>query len=219
MSKSPASNKAQSPAPEPIVIPPGYLMDREGRLVPRDRVKQIDLDRDKLVKAVVKKGRKISGELAALRAEVFDEIAAFAEKSAAEYGAKIGGKKGNMTLYSFDGAFMVKISRAENKTFDERLQIAKSLIDECIHDWAKGANKNLQSLVDHAFQTDREGKVSIERVLSLRRLDIDDERWAKAMNAIADSVQVSSTKSYFRIYERIEATGEYRPVALDAANA
>lgn len=200
-------------------VPAGYVKDREGHLVPRDKVKPIDKERDILVRKIADKSLNISGTLAKLKREVFDMVAAFIEKSANEYGAKIGGKKGNVTLYSYDGSFMVKVSRGETKTFDERLQIAKNLIDECIHVWAKGSNKNLQALVDHAFQVDKENKVSVERILGLRRLNIEDERWDNAMKAIADSIQITGSKRYFTVYERVGETDEYVRIPLDAANA
>lgn len=200
-------------------IPAGYVRNREANLVPKDKVKPIDKDRDQLVKKIVRSARKVSGELSTLRADVFDLIAEFHVRSAEKYGATIRGKKGNHTLFSFDGSLKVQVSRGETKAFDERLQVAKSLIDDCIREWSKGSNKNVQALVDHAFQVDKEGKVSLDRILGLRRLDIEDERWDNAMSAIADSIQITGSKRYFRVFERVGETDTYRPIPLDAANA
>lgn len=200
-------------------VPAGYWKDREGSLIPKDRVKQIDKDRDQLVKSIAAEAEKLSGSIAEFRNQCFDQVADFADRSAAEYGAKLGGKKGNMTLFSFDGALKIVVARGESKAFDERLQVAKALIDECIRSWQKGSNKNLQALVDHAFQVDKAGKVSVERILGLRRIDIQDERWDQAMKAIADSIQVVGSKRYFRVYKRVGETETYMPIPLDAANA
>ena len=208
-----------SPTETKVQIPTGYVQDRDGHLVPRNKVKPIDMDRDKLVKKLIRDAKKLSGTLAEFREDGFDQIAKFADKSAAQYGAKMGGRKGNMTLHSYDGTYKIVLNKAEFKTFDERLQTAKSLIDECIHIWAKGANKNLQALVDHAFETDKAGHVSVSKILGLRRINIDDERWANAMTAIADSIQSTGSKRYLRFYERIGESEEYRPISLDAANA
>ena len=93
----------------------------------------------------------------------------------------------------------------------------KALIDECVQEWSQGANDNMRVLVNHAFQTDKEGKINTGRVLALRRLAIQDEKWQQAMQAIADSMQTASTKPYIRFYERMDATGEYRPISLDVA--
>lgn len=94
---------------------------------------------------------------------------------------------------------------------------AKALIDECVQTWSQGASDNIRVLVNHAFQTDKEGKINTGRVLSLRRLDIKDAAWQQAMQAIADSMQTASTKPYIRFYQRHEATGEYLPISLDVA--
>ena len=124
---------------------------------------------------------------------------------------------GNVTLVSFDGRYKVVRQMAEHIVFDERLQAAKLLIDECIQAWAKGSNANIKVLVNDAFQVDREGKISTGRVLGLRRLDIDDDKWSQAMRAIADSMNVSGTKPYIRFYERNERSGEYVAISLDMA--
>ena len=68
-----------------------------------------------------------------------------------------------------------------------------------------------------AFQTDKEGKINTGRVLALRRLDIRNEKWQKAMQAIGESLQVVGSKEYVRIYERIGNTDQYRPISLDVA--
>ncbi|KAB2749881.1 DUF3164 family protein [Brucella anthropi] len=202
-----------------IQIPAGYVRDRDGHLVPKDKVKSIDRERDLMVNAIFSEAVTLSGTIADFRDRCFDLLGEFVDRSAAQYGAKLGGKKGNMTLYNYDGSVKIVIQRGETKSFDERLQVAKALVDECIHEWSKGSNKNIKALVDHAFQVDTEGKVSVDRILSLRRLDIDDPRWLKAMTAIIDSMQVVGSKRYFRVYKRVGETDNYKPVSLDAASA
>jgi hypothetical protein len=134
-----------------------------------------------------------------------------------QYGVKSGGKKGNITLTSYDGKYKLLRQMQDKITFGEQLMAAKSLIDECVHEWAANASDNIKALVNHAFQTDKEGKINTARVLSLRRLDIKDEKWQQAMQAIADSMQTASTKPYIRFYERNEATQEYVVISLDVA--
>ena len=129
----------------------------------------------------------------------------------------MGGTKGNLTLYSFDGQYKVLIAQAERMQFDERLQAAKQLIDACITDWSKGSRDEIKVLVQAAFQTDKEGKINTGRVLALRRLEIRDEKWQTAMRAIGESLQVVGSKEYVRFYERIGGTDQYRSINLDLA--
>lgn len=196
-----------------------YMTDAQGRLVPLSTVRAIDIERDKLVGEIVAKARVLNGQIAKFKTAVFGDIAAFVELSAEQYGAKIGGQKGNVTLMSYDGRYKVLRSIAERLTFDERLQAAKSLIDECITDWSQGSRPEIQVLVNNAFQVDKEGNINTGRVLGLRRLEIADSRWQRAMTAIGEAVQVVGSKSYVRIYERIGDSGEYQPIALDVAGA
>lgn len=50
-----------------------------------------------------------------------------------------------------------------------------------------------------------------------RRIKSDDPKWAQAMAAINDSIQVAGSKEYDRFYERDDATGEYFAINLDVA--
>jgi hypothetical protein len=203
----------------PSNIPEGYQQDSQGRLVPVSAIKEIDLERDKLIREIVGGALKLRDELRQFRALTYADIAAFCDLSAEKYGAPAGGKKGNLTLTTFDGKYKVQRAIAEVLAFDERLQAAKALIDQCITRWAKGASSEIRALVQDAFQVDKAGNINTGRVLSLRRLSFDDDDWRNAMTAISDSLLVSTTRSYLRIYERDDATGAYLPINLDLPNA
>ena len=198
-------------------IPEGYRRDAKGRLVPEDSIKAIDKLRDELVTRLVEQARAQSAALAQFKASAFGEIEAFADLSAAEYGAKIGGKKGNLSLLSFDGRYKIQRAIQESIAFDERLQAARSLIDECLQEWTADARPELATLVNDAFRVDTKGEIRTGRVLALRRFDITDPRWIKAMDAVADAVQVTGSKSYNRVYERVGETDQYRAISLDIA--
>jgi hypothetical protein len=199
-------------------IPDGLKQDKQGRLVPVDLIKDIDIARDDLVAELVDKAKLVQAELAVFKAAAMDDIGAFIELSAEKYGVKkLGGAKGNVTLYSFDGRYKIQRAVAEHLIFDERLQVAKVLVDECIHSWTEGSSSEIRALIDHAFQVDKEGKVSVSRILGLKRLDIKDAKWREAMQAISDAMQVVGSKTYLRFYERIGESDQYTPIALDIA--
>jgi hypothetical protein len=196
-------------------IPDGYWQDAKGCLIPDHLVKPIDAARDALVRDLVSRAEALSADMRTFRALCGHEIAAFVELSAEQYGVKWGGKKGNITLYSFDGARKIQIQVSERITFDERLQAAKQLIDECINRWSEGSRSEIRVLVQSAFQTDKQGQINTGRVLALRQLDIRDPQWTEAMRAIGDSVRVVGSQEYIRFYTRIDGTDQYRPVLLD----
>lgn len=200
-------------------IPDGYRQAADGTLVPIAKIKPIDLARDALVQEIVEKARDLNGIMTDFKSDTLADIAAFVQLSAEQYGAKLGGEKGNVTLYSFDGKYKIQRAMSENIVFDERLQAAKALIDACINKWSEGINDNIHVLVNDAFRVDKEGKISTGRVLGLRRLNIVDNEWQAAMNAISESLQVIGTKAYIRIYERNGEGDKYVPLSLDLAGA
>lgn len=199
-------------------IPAGYRKNARGHLVPEATIRDIDLERDGLVRELIAAVKAQQAALRKLKDRAFGDANAFISLSADKYDVKIGGAKGNVTLHSFDGALKVVIQRAENMSFDERMQAAKTLIDECINEWARGSDPKIQVLVQQAFETDKEGKINVGRVLALRRLEITDEKWQRAMQAIGESVQVVGTKTYMRFYERVDGSEQYTPISLDFAS-
>lgn len=202
---------------EKAPVPAGYWRDANDALIPLAKIKAIDKDRHQLVVDVCQQAEAESARLMGFKTTAMLAISDFIERSLAQYEVKHGGKKGNVTLVSFDGGYKIVRQMQETIVFDERLQAAKALIDECINGWSKGSNANIKVLVNDAFKVDQEGKISAGRVLGLRRHDITDPKWLLAMHAIGDSMRVASTKPYVRFYKREEATGEYLPISLDVA--
>lgn len=198
-------------------IPEGYKKDAKGRLIPLEAIKPIDLARDELVQEIVEKALAQRESLTAFKTKAFEDIGAFVQLSAERYGAKVGGVKGNVSLVSFDGKYKVLRANQDTLTFDEGLQAAKALIDECVHEWTEGARSEIRALINDAFDVDREGNISTGRILSLRRLDISDAKWKRAMDALNDSVRVQCSKSYVRVYQRVGETEKYEPIALDVS--
>lgn len=201
----------------PATIPAGYWPDAKGNLIPEAKVKPIDKVQHELVNRLCVMAKDQSAILAVFKRHTADELAAFVSLSGSEYGVQVGGDKGNVTLLSFDGKYKVVRQMSDSISFGPQLLAAKQLIDNCVHRWAAGANDNIRALVNHAFQTDQAGKINTARVLALRQLDIKDEEWLRAMQAIADSIQTTSSKPYLRFYERNDATGEYLPIVLSVA--
>ena len=197
--------------------PAGYWQDANGNLIPETKVKYIDKLRHQVVTDLCTMAEKSRDGLAEFKALAMQEVAALVSTSMEQYGVKAGGEKGNVTLVSFDGRYKLVRQMQDKLTFGEQLMAAKALIDECVHEWAQGANDNIKALVNHAFQTDKEGKINTGRVLGLRRLEIRDAKWQSAMQAIADSIQTASTKPYVRFYKRNDTTGDYQPISLDVA--
>lgn len=197
-------------------VPEGCMRNSRGGFDPIECVKPVDKLRDEMVKEIVRESLIASQRLKEMKQKFFETISSFVELSAEQYGVKPKGKKGNMQFMSYDGEYKVLVSVNENIIFDERLQIAKDLIDDCINDWSQDSRSEIRALIQDAFYVGKSGQINRNRILGLRRLDIQDERWQKAMQAISDSIQVSDSKSYVRIYQRDpKDSDKYNMINLD----
>jgi len=198
------------------LIPAGYRQDAKGNLVPEKNIRAIDQARDELVGELASEAKRLHALLAAFKLRAHADIAAFVQLSAEQYRVVIGGKKGNVTLLTFDGRYKIIRQIQESIRFDERLQAAKALIDACLVEWTEGASPEIRAIINDAFRMDHQGNIRTGQVLQLRRLQIEDDRWQRAMVAIGEAVQVVGSKSYVRIYER-DDKGTYQPITLDMA--
>lgn len=198
-------------------IPLGYRTDAQGRLVPEANIREVDKLRDELVERLCNHAQKLSEQIAEAKALYFSEVDAFVAMSLDEYGVARGGSKGNVTLTSYDGRRQIILAKADVIQFDERLQAAKALIDECLNEWANEARPELRTIVHDAFAVDQAQNIRVQQVLGLRRLEINDERWHRAMKAIGESIQIVRTKSYIRFRERIGDSDQWRQIPLDIA--
>ena len=202
----------------PAAPPRGYREDSQGRLVPERLISPLDRERDRIVREIAEEGARLSVALAAFKRRSLEAAEAFVARSAAEYDTTIGGKKGNLVLSSYDGRHRISISTHDRLAFDERLQIAKSLIDKCISRWTRTANREARVLIQEAFRVDRRGRIDVQRLLQLRQLHISDPQWQEAMRALGDSITSTRSQRYLRLQRRRE-DGGYDPVHLSIAAA
>lgn len=207
------------PAPqhEPAPIPAGYMMNAAGHLVPRDQVREQDLLRDQVARELAQEAVTLNAALASFKRRALGDIADLVRIAGERYDVKLGGTKGNVTVTTYDGEFKIQRAIAERLEFTEELEAAKELINGCIERWSQGANPHIRALVDRAFRTDTKGQIKTAAVLELFRLDIDDEEWLRAMQAIRDSIQSTGTAVYVRVYRRIGRSDQYVAIPLDLA--
>lgn len=180
----------------------GYMKDSKNRLVPVDHVKPIDQLRDQFVTECIRNWRIMQSDLKTFKDKLMGDFDTFVKTSAEQYSVKLGGIKGNVTLVSYDGKYKLQLAMSDTISFDEQIQAAKVLIDECAAEWTQGSRSEVKAIINDAFQVDKEGNISVSRILGLRRLDIKDPKWVKAMDAISNSIRIDGSRSYVRAYER-----------------
>jgi len=191
-----------------------YWIDGEGLKVPYKHVHESDRIRDKAVTSLVSRAKRlqtiIKNEKEAMEREILAYLGEAARREDEEW---VGGA--TISSFSMDSSVTIKV--AKRWTFDERLQIAKKKIDQCIENWSGTANTKLVALVNRAFKVDQKDQVDAKQIIGLRTLDIDDPLWNEAMKLIADSQKVQSTKTYF-YFQEADEDGKMQTIALDFSN-
>jgi Protein of unknown function (DUF3164) len=194
-----------------------YMHDAKGHLVPVVNIKAEDKLEDEMVRKIISYAKSLSDQVTRFREHTMADIGDFDQLLAQEYGATIGGKKGNKTYYTFDGLMMVKVQVSDLTVFGPQLQIAKSLIDECLNEWSADSRPEIQAIVTLAFNTDKEGQINKAGLYTLLRLDISDARWNRAMDAIRASMRITGSKEYVRFYTRETIEDGWTAVTIDLA--
>lgn len=157
-------------------------------------------NRDKLIKSLIDDAKQISEDIKGFKAHALSKIKHHKAYTAGVYGTKYGR---SIYLTSSDKKYRIVNQVHDFKDHDERFAIGKSLIDKCLNKWiAQGVHEGLAAVIKDAFSVDKEGKISVPRVLSLKKHKIEDEDWKQAMIAIEDSFTISSTKEYLTFHEK-----------------
>lgn len=194
----------------------GHWIDSAGCAIPPKYVKPVDKRRDALVEKLTKRAQKISHQLVAFRAQVLNDVEGYLQYIAKHYQVNGRTKEGNKQLSNFSNNIKLEVRVAKNIEFDEKLALAKTIIDDCIRRWSDGANDKIMLLIDEAFKVDKKGNIDRDRVLSLRKLKIKDREWIRAMDIIAESMVIVGARTYVKFSVK-NAAGAWVSVPLDIA--
>ncbi len=201
-------------------VPEGYSRDAKGHLVPERLIAAHTALEDVTVRTIAAYALELHRQVHRFIGHCYDDLAAMDDLIAEKYGLKRrGGAKGNRTYTSFDGCMRVVVQVQDRISFGPELQAARELVEQCIADWSEGARDEIKLLAHRAFDTDREGNVSREKVFALRRLEIDDERWRGAQAAITDAIRVIGSASYIRFYVRPAPQHKWTGITVDMTGA
>lgn len=196
-----------------------FMTDAKGSFVPLSLVKPQHKLEDETVRKIMGNAVALSAQIGRFRGHTMTDLGGLDALIAQEYNAKIGGAKGNRTYQTIDGLMKVQVQVAELIDFGAELQVAKTIIDECLNEWSIDSRPEIQSIVTRAFNTDKEGKINRSEIFMLMRHQIEDPRWQRAMDAIRDAMRVTGSKEYVRFYTREKITDAWQAVTIDLAKA
>ena len=186
-------------------------VDNNGNNVPVKYIDKTIVKREKMLVALIKKALKLEEKLKKEKDVMVSLIQDYLDAVATSYGENW---KGNTVIRSFDQSMKVEVNISEYIEFDERLQIAKSLIDSCIVEWSKGSSNEISTLIKSAFRTDKHGRINVKQILQLRQHKFNNKKWIEAMDIISDSINVVNSKAYYKFFAKNE-DGEWKPIHLN----
>lgn len=194
-----------------------YMTNAKGNLVPAENVKPEHKLEDEVVRKIVGFAEELSAQIARFRGHTMTDLGDLDALLAQEYGAKIGGAKGNRTYQTFDGLMRVQVQVSDFIDFGPQLQVAKKLLDECLMEWSADSRPEIRAVITKAFNTEKEGQVNRSEIFMLLRLDIDDPRWQDAMRAIREAMRITGSKEYVRFYKRASVNDALQAITIDLA--
>ena len=175
----------------------GNWLDPKGRPVPEEYIRPEDKKKDKLVESILKRVTKLSAKLETEKAEIVGSIEKYLKELAKDNKVREGWK-GNILLYNFSQNLCIERRIDESISFDERLQMVKTTIDKWIGQKLKDTDPTLSKVIAQAFSVDKQGRINTAMLLKLKRIDIQDAEWKKAMQLLDDSIFVKSSKMALR---------------------
>lgn len=196
----------------------GNWIDASGAPVPPKYVDKLDKSRDKLCAMAVDAARKLRAALEDYRAKVDAAIDAHIDLVAEVTGVPPN-EGGNYTLTSFSGDQQVERKQVQYMGFDERLQSAKTLIDQCLTRMTKDSGSDLAMIVHDAFRVNEKGKINVREILAMvrRTKKVKDADWQRARAIILDATRSEGRRAYLQIRVRDAGNGAWTTIRLDLA--
>ena len=200
-------------------VPEGYFLNARGAVVPERYRSDKDDIRDQVVADLVGRCEAISAELSDAKARIFADLVAHVQLVAETWGVALDGRRGNVVLIDTTGTRRIeRVVRPRMRVGPEVLA-AEALVGELLDALTADADPTLRALVRAMFRRDDTGSISPSRLLEFVRLDLPDERWKRAQEAVRHALESDGESVYFRAYTRTDSTQPWRQVVLDFSRA
>jgi hypothetical protein len=161
--------------------------------------------RDKIVTEMFHKAKQLSLEMQKFKAECVERLNEFS-KEAHRYGDIRSNSKGGFSLRNSDKSLMVVYERNTKPEYDERSQMAETLLKEFLEDKIKRKDLQTYRTIAALMERNKKGDYTPARVASLMKIrdNYDDPRWVKAMQLFEESFQVIDISMSVSFYEKDE---------------
>jgi hypothetical protein len=197
----------------------GDWLDYKDRPTPQRFIEKTVKRRERAIDKMFGGAENISSRMLQLKLKVvktFDDYLNYlAEQNDASW---MSNSKGNISLTNFDHTRQVVRKNATRIEYDENINLAKQVADDFLREQSKGAPANLRVLVNEAFEVDKKGRVSPDRIEWLARIQIKHAKWQKFQELVAKSRAIAGSKVYYTLRHRETATDEWQTIKLAFGN-
>jgi len=191
------------------------IEDSQGRLCATSMFSEIDLARDLMVKTEVEIAMNRKDELQKYQSDLLKTIADFFEKSAREYGLEKINPENGMTLTSINGLNKIIIVKTKTTLTNEKILIAKSLLDEMIEKRGTGLDEFFKSLILDAFESSATGQIRVDKIIDLRNKACNYPEWSAIKKALDNATTSIFKKRYLNFYHRESIKNDWEKIQLN----
>ena len=192
------------------------MRDSNGNDIPLKYVSKYDKAKDRAVRRILARFLKTRSMLEDVVSETIGELNALAATKESV------GAKGNFSARSFDGLIQVSIRQQYNILLDERVVRARELMLGYIEGVLERVGGNdaqaLRLIVSEAFKANAQGFLSTGKIMSLLRMEIDNDDWREAKRILQESIKPQKGKRYLVCETRISTQMEFEAIRLDIAD-
>ncbi|MBM9400352.1 DUF3164 family protein [Gluconacetobacter azotocaptans] len=200
-----------------IVVPSteGTVITASGSEYPRARVQPHLLLAHDFTNQLVDAAGALRDLMAEQKAGMQATIDQYERSVLALYGGRASGRRGGLSITTRDELRKVDVTVADYRCVTGAVVAAQALVNEVLDDLTEGISQDIRTLLTQAFVRDeRTGRINVDRLLQLRRVNLDHPKWPDAQRAIADSIDTRGSKTHIRFYERESRDKEWRQIPL-----
>ena len=183
---------------------PETYTDAAGRQVPANYVPKFAKTKDAAARKILAAWRKEEARLKKLWKDTVaavEKIHAEARKEERLEPAAVA-DKGYFSFRSFDGRIVVRLDRARDVVFNEKLDLAKELIDEAVKEIAGDSAGDLRTIVESAFKPRGKNRtLDRQRLSDICRMNVRNKKWLKAVELIKAAAEESARMDYLRVID------------------
>ncbi len=191
----------------------GNWLNPRGHAVDPAVIGPIEKKRDRMVEQIYRSAERLEAKMKAEKLKYLEKIMDYVEYLEAKMKGKCAGG-GNMVLTNYSGDRQIQIKINDVIQFDEKLSIAKHLIDEWVVNESSSASADLKAFVTQAFEVDKTGQINKYNIIRLMRLNIKNKQWRHAMDVLQQSIDVTGTRQYLNIRRRNES-GKWEAINMN----